>query len=92
MLGGAALCAAALLVRARARRARCTAGSTLLALAVLAASPRSRSPGRSRPSDSWLEANRTFAYLAAFAGALALVRLAPRPLGRGARRRRARAA
>ena len=29
------------------------------------------------PSDSWLEANRTFAYFAAFAGAIALVRLAP---------------
>ena len=29
------------------------------------------------PSDSWLETNRTFAYLAVFAGAVALVRLAP---------------
>ena len=30
------------------------------------------------PADSWFEANRTFAYLAAFAGGLALGRLAPR--------------
>jgi hypothetical protein len=29
------------------------------------------------PGDSWLEANRTFAYLAAFGGALALSRLVP---------------
>ena len=29
------------------------------------------------PADSWLEANRTFAYLATFTGAIALVRLAP---------------
>ena len=29
------------------------------------------------PSDSWLEANRTFSYLAAFGGAVALARLAP---------------
>ena len=35
------------------------------------------------PADSWIEANRTFAYLAVFAGGIALARLAARPLGGG---------
>ena len=38
------------------------------------------------PSDTWLEANRTFAYLAVFAGGDRARARGPAPLGRGARR------
>ena len=77
MLLGAVLCAAALLVprarvRAPARRARRSP-----AVALLAAYTALSIIWSLAPSDSWIEANRTFSYLAAFAGTMALARLAP---------------
>ena len=82
MLGGGLLVAAALLVApARTRPVGAAAPCGLLAVAG-GLTRRCRSSGRSSPSDAWLEANRTLAYLAAFAAGLALVRLAPRALGR----------
>jgi hypothetical protein len=76
MLIGAALCAAALLTpRARVRRLH--GAPALLALALLAAYTAISIVWSLAPSDSWIEANRTFAYLSAFAGTMALARLAP---------------
>ena len=72
---GAALCAAALLYSTETRL--WGAGSLVLfgALAALTLASISWSV---QPANSWVEANRTISYLAAFAGALALARLAPR--------------
>ena len=78
MLIGAAVCAAALALPRAARAARAAArrlGAAAFALlTVLTALSITWSL---MPSDSWLETNRTLAYLAAFAGGLALGRLAP---------------
>ncbi|MEA2311723.1 MAG: hypothetical protein QOE28_1691 [Solirubrobacteraceae bacterium] len=75
MLGGAALVAAACL---RPRRGLPVHGGwATAAFALLAIFTALSIVWSLAPSDSWLEANRTFAYLAAFAGAVALVRLAP---------------
>ena len=53
-------------------------GLTLLALRrARVSTPRSRSPGRSRPPTPGSRPTARFAYVATFAGALALVRLAP---------------
>lgn len=83
---GAALCAAALVLppaaRAPARLRGVWALAAFGALAVFTALSATRSL---MPNDSWLEANRTFAYFATFAGALAH---APRALERGRDRRR----
>lgn len=76
MLIGAALCAAALLMP-RARVERLHGGPALVALAVLAAYTAVSIVWSLAPSDSWVEANRSFAYLATFAGTMALARLAP---------------
>ena len=76
MLAGALLCAGAL-VAPRARVARLHGGLALLALALLAAYTALSILWSLTPSESWVEANRTFAYLAAFAGTMALARLAP---------------
>jgi tetratricopeptide (TPR) repeat protein len=76
MLLGALLCAGALLA-GRARRAPLHGGAALLAIALLAAYTAVSIVWSLAPSDSWVEAGRTFAYLAAFAGAMALARLAP---------------
>jgi hypothetical protein len=76
MLLGAALCAAALLVP-RARVQRLHGGLALTAVALLAAYTAVSITWSLAPSDSWIEANRTFSYLAAFAGTMALARLAP---------------
>jgi len=76
MLLGAGLCAAALLVP-RARVERLHGGLTLTAVALLAAYTAVSITWSLAPSDSWIEANRTFSYLAAFAGTMALARLAP---------------
>jgi hypothetical protein len=76
MLLGAVLCAAALLVP-RARAERLHGGLTLGAVALLAAYTALSVLWSLAPSDSWIEANRTFSYLAAFAGTMALARLAP---------------
>ena len=86
LLGGVATAAAILVApegtpRARRRcRSRCSPRSP--------PSPRSRSPGPSSPSDAWLEANRLFAYAAAFAAAVALARVAPQRWPSRHRRRR----
>lgn len=74
---GALLCAAALLVP-KARAQRLHGAPALLAFALLAAYTAVSISWSLAPSDSWVEANRTFAYLSAFAGAMALARLAPR--------------
>jgi O-Antigen ligase/Tetratricopeptide repeat len=76
MLLGAGLCAAALLVP-HAREGRLYGGLTLAAVALLAAYTAVSIVWSLAPSDSWIEANRTFSYLAAFAGTIALARLAP---------------
>jgi hypothetical protein len=75
VLCGAALIAGALLTRAIAPPFY--GGLTLLGLTALAAYTALSISWSLSPADSWLEASRTFAYVAAFAGALALVRLAP---------------
>jgi O-Antigen ligase len=75
MLAGAGLVAAALLTR---RIAPPLHGSlTLLGLTALAVYTALSINWSLSPADSWLEANRAFAYVGAFAGALALVRLVP---------------
>jgi O-Antigen ligase len=73
---GALLCAAALLLP-RARSQRLHGAPALFALALLAAYTAISIVWSLAPSDSWIEANRTFAYLSAFAGTMALARLAP---------------
>ena len=75
MLGGAALVAGALLTRRIAPPYY--GGLTLLGLTALAAYTALSITWSLSPADSWLETNRTFAYVAVFAGALALVRLVP---------------
>ena len=52
-------------------------GGALLAFAVLAAGTALSVIWSLAPSDSWIEAARTFAYLALFAAGMALVRLEP---------------
>jgi O-antigen ligase/polysaccharide polymerase Wzy-like membrane protein len=78
MLGGAALVAAALLLRPRSADAPLRGGGPLLAFAALAALTALSVLWSLAPSDSWIEASRTFAYLAVFAGGIALARLMPR--------------
>ena len=78
MLGGALLCAAALLVpRSPLTPVRFRGAATLAAFTLLAVYTALSITWSLMPSDSWTEAMRTIAYLAAFAGALALGRLAP---------------
>jgi hypothetical protein len=72
---GAALGIAAVLTCAPARASGATALFMFAALAALTMLSISWSV---QPADSWLEANRTLAYFAAFGGAVALARLAPR--------------
>jgi hypothetical protein len=76
MLVGAGLCAAALVIP-RARAERLHGGLTLGAFALLSAYTAVSIMWSLAPSDSWIEASRTFSYLAAFAGTMALARLAP---------------
>src|SRR5262249_47571580 len=52
-------------------------GGALLAFAALAALTALSVIWSFQPSDSWLEASRTFAYLATFAAGVSLVRLIP---------------
>jgi O-Antigen ligase len=52
-------------------------GVTLTLLAALAALTATSIAWSVQPDDSWIEANRTLAYLAAFTGGVALVKLAP---------------
>lgn len=77
MLGGAALVATAIVRAPRSAAGPVHGSVALLAFALLAVFTAVSVTWSLAPSDSWLEANRTFAYVAAFAGTLALARLAP---------------
>jgi tetratricopeptide (TPR) repeat protein len=77
MLGGAGLVAAALLFRPRSAAKPLHGGGPVLALGVLAVVTAVSINWSLAPSDSWVEANRTFAYLAVMAGGAALARLLP---------------
>jgi cytochrome c-type biogenesis protein CcmH/NrfG len=77
MLAGAALVIAALLQRPWTANAPLYGGGPLLAFAVLAGVTGLSVVWSLAPDDSWMEANRTFAYLALFAGGIAFARLAP---------------
>jgi hypothetical protein len=77
MLAGAALVVAALLQRPWTSDAPLYGGGPLLAFALLAGVTGGSVLWSLAPDDSWMEANRTFAYLAVFAGGIAFVRLAP---------------
>ena len=77
MLSGAACCAAALL-HPRARALPPAGAAALAGFALLAAYTAVSVVWSIAPSDSWIEASRTLSYLSLFAGAMALVRLAPR--------------
>ncbi|MGZ4173111.1 MAG: O-antigen ligase family protein, partial [Solirubrobacteraceae bacterium] len=72
---GAALCAAALLY---STETRLWGAWSLVLFGALAALTLASISWSVQPANSWVEANRTISYLAAFAGALALARLAPR--------------
>ena len=75
MLVGGALTAAAVVVPRSF--APLWGGGSLLAFGALAAFTALSITWSLAPSDSWLEANRTFAYLAVFAAGIALARLIP---------------
>jgi hypothetical protein len=77
MLAGAALVVAAIIQRPWTRDAPLYGGGALLAFAVLAAGTGLSVLWSLAPSDSWIEAGRTFTYLALFAAGIALVRLEP---------------
>jgi tetratricopeptide (TPR) repeat protein len=77
MLGGATLSAIALVQRPRTAETPLYGGGPLLMLALLAALTALSVLWSLAPSDSWIEASRTFAYLAVFAGGVALARLVP---------------
>jgi tetratricopeptide (TPR) repeat protein len=77
MLGGAALAVAALVQRPRTADAPLYGGGPLLAFTALAALTGLSILWSLAPADSWVETNRTLAYLAVFAGGVALARLAP---------------
>ena len=77
MLAGAALVVAALIQRPRTEAGPLYGGVALLAFALLAAGTALSVIWSLAPSDSWIEAARTFAYLALFAAGIALVRLEP---------------
>jgi hypothetical protein len=77
MLAGGAAVAAALLRRPRTAESPFYGGGPLLAFAVLAAFTALSITWSLVPGDSWVEANRTLAYLAVFAGSVALARLLP---------------
>lgn len=74
LLGGAAIAGSLLLAPRRSRLWGAASVGLLLALAVLTALSVAWA---ANPSDTYLEANRTFAYLAVFAGAAALAHAAP---------------
>jgi hypothetical protein len=75
ILLGAVLVAAALV--SRGVGGRLYGGAMLLGFAALSVFTALSIVWSLSPADSWLEANRTFAYLAVLAGALSLARLAP---------------
>ena len=77
MLGSAALVATALLRRPITADAPLRGGGPLLAFGLFAAFTALSVLWSLTPGDSWIEANRTFAYLAVFAAGIALARLLP---------------
>ena len=78
MLAGAGVVAAACVLAPRDRPAGPLYGAwAVLAFGLLAGFTALSIWWSLAPSDSWLEANRTFSYLAVLAGAVGLVRLAP---------------
>jgi O-Antigen ligase/Tetratricopeptide repeat len=77
MLAGAGLVATALVLRPRTADLPLYGGGPLLAFALLAAFTAFSVMWSLAPSDSWIESNRTFAYLAVLAGGIALARLVP---------------
>ncbi|MGI8921395.1 MAG: O-antigen ligase family protein [Solirubrobacteraceae bacterium] len=72
---GGALCAGAIVA---SPRRPLYGASSLVLFAVLAVLTGLSLTWSLSPDDSWLEVSRTLSYVAAFAGAVALVRLAPR--------------
>ena len=77
MLASAALVVTAIIQRPWTRDAPLYGGGALLAFAVLAVGTALSVIWSLAPSDSWIEAARTFTYLALFAAGMALVRLEP---------------
>jgi O-antigen ligase len=75
MLGGGAAVAGSVLLAPR--RERLWGGGSLLALAALAVLTALSITWAAQPSDAWLEANRTLAYTAVFAAAVALAHAIP---------------
>jgi hypothetical protein len=73
-VAGAVLAVAVVLVGAPGRG---WGGATLLLFAALAALTFASIAWSVKPDDSWLEANRTLSYLAAFGAAMAMARLTP---------------
>jgi O-antigen ligase len=73
---GAGLLVCAALAQAGSQRAKVWGGATTIAFLCLAAFTALSTGWSVQPSNSWIEASRTFSYAASFAGAIALVRLA----------------
>ncbi len=78
VLVAGATCAAAAVRAPRTDAHPLYGASSLLAFGLLAAFTAASIAWSLTPADSWVEANRTFAYLAAFAAGIALVRMVPR--------------
>jgi cytochrome c556 len=75
-IAGCAIAAAAII--AAPLRSRFWGGFTLAILLAFAGLTAASTAWSVQPSDSWVEANRTLSYAAAFAGGIGLVRLVPR--------------
>jgi hypothetical protein len=75
---GGGLCATAAIRAPRTAEQPLYGALTLLAFGALAAFTAASIIWSLTPGDSWVETNRTVAYLATFAGAIALARLVPR--------------
>src|SRR5262249_27063710 len=77
ILGCSGVAAAGIVYAPREKAGPLDGGGVLLAFAALAALTALSVIWSFQPSDSWLEASRTFAYLATFAAGISLVRLVP---------------
>jgi hypothetical protein len=77
ILGSAALVVATLLQRPWTKSAPLYGGGPLLGFGLLAGLTAVSVLWSLAPADSWIEANRTFAYVSVFAGGIAFARLAP---------------